>query len=281
MNRELSYLILGKNGQLGKEFCDFFQKRNYKYVAVGRSELDITDFELVENFISQNQADVIINCAAYNLVDLAEQEKDLCDLVNHLAVKNLARICNKSKIKLIHFSSDYVFSSNSNNPLKEDDTTKPLNYYGMSKLAGEREIRAISQDYLIFRVSWLYGEGKQNFVRKFIGWCKNNTELNIANDEVSIPTSTKFVVEQVIQSLKKDLKGLYHLVPNDSCSRFEFAQEIVKLRKIDVSLKPVSKEIFNLVAERSNFSVLDNSKVSKDLNLEFREWRDYLRDYFS
>ena len=111
----LNILVTGSNGQLGSELKSLSNDYKYSFFFTDRNSLDITNEEVIKSFVKENSIDTIINCAAYNLVDLAEQEKDLCDLVNHLAVKNLARICNKSKIKLIHFSSDYVFSSNSNN----------------------------------------------------------------------------------------------------------------------------------------------------------------------
>lgn len=268
-------LILGKDGQLGREFCRYCDKKNINYQAFSKAELDITDFSNVAKIIKIQRPKIIINCTAYNQVDLAEKNNKLAFQINELAVKNLAMLAKQYKIKLIHYSSDYVFDGTKKEGLYvEEDEPNPINQYGKSKLAGEIAIQEILDDFLIFRVSWVYGIGQQNFIYKLLKWSEKQDVLQIADDEVSVPTSTRTITHITWQVIEEELNGLYHLTNQGSCSRYEWAKEIFRIKNINKEIQPVSKDSFNLPAKRPGFSAMDSSKLGFDI----KNWQSELEE---
>ncbi len=254
-NKMIKYLVLGKNGQLGKAFEQYLHNNKQDFIAWGRKDVDVSNFLKIEKKISLINPQIIINCIAYNKVDDSEADNKEAFLINEKAVENLAKISKKINAKLVHYSTDYVFDGEKQDGYAEEDQTNPLNEYGKSKLAGEIALQNVLQDnYLIFRVSWLYGDGVQNFPKKVLEWAKNQETLQIADDEISCPTDTKFIVEKTIKALKNNKKGLFHLTKNNPMSRYEWAIEILLDNKIKI--KPVSQKIFNLPAKRGNFLYL-------------------------
>lgn len=277
----IKYLIIGSGGQLGKEFTKTIDKK--EFVAFSHKELDITNYENLSRIFEKYRPEIIINCSAYNLVDKAEGEKEKIYAfdVNSNGPRNLALLCDKYNSFLIHYSSDYVFDGKKNNCYVEEDEPNPLNEYGKSKLAGEEEIKNILKRYLIFRLSWVYGEGSQNFIYKLKKWTENNSTLKIADDEISAPTSTKTVVDITLRSLEKNIIGLYHLTNSKYCSRFEWAKFVLKELKLDNKIEAVSKDVFKLPAKRPNFSAMSNVKISKKLDVKIDDWRDALEFYIN
>jgi len=276
----LKYLILGKNGQLGKEFLKTLENQKKDVVGLSRLECDITNFDRLNHVLSQHKPDVVINCTAFNLVDDAEKQFWEAVKVNSIAVKNLAYLSNVYKFRLIHYSTDYVFDGKKENGLyTEDDVPNPLNEYGKSKLMGEIFLKEETENYLLFRVSWVYGEGKQNFIYKLLTWAKNNEYLKVAYNEVSVPTSTRTIVDITLKALDNDLRGMFHLTNSGYASRYEWAKEIFRIKKIDKFILPVSKEIFNLPAKRPDFSAMSNRKISQILNTEIPYWNEELNEF--
>ena len=271
----MKYLITGGRGQLANEFIKFFDGKGIDFVAFSKEELDITQFDHAYKIIKEIKPDVLINCAAYNLVDKAETDFRDTFKVNSVGVYNLALICKELKIRFVHYSTDYVFDGTKLRPYTEEDIPNPLNNYGKSKLLGEELVKQTMQDnFLIFRVSWVYGEGKQNFIYKLLQWAKEKEVLQIAFNEVSVPTYTGFIVEKTLKALEKDLTGLYHLVPRGYASRYEWAKLALKLFGINKVLIPVQKEIFKLPAKRPDFSAMDCGKIEKELGEEFDGWEE-------
>ncbi len=271
--------ITGKNGQLAKEFEKILTEKGINFYSFDKKELDITDANTVFSTLEKIKPDFLINCAAYNLVDKAEEEREKAFEVNAKGVENLAVWCAKNNCKLIHFGTDYVFDGKKKLPFTETDKPNPLNYYGKTKLEGEKKIKEILQDYLIFRVSWLYGKGKSNFIFKFQNWAKGRDELHIAEDEVSVPTWTKTVAETTLLALENNLQGLYHLCNSGYASRYEYAKEIADLLSLNIKIIPAKMSMFNLKAKRPNFSAMDNSLLAKTLNIEIPEWKKDLKKF--
>ncbi len=217
----MKYLILGSKGQLAKEFL---KKISDKIFAYDIDTLDIADENLLKRVIDFVKPDFIINCAAYNNVDKAEKDYQTAFRINAEAVKNMALFSKKYKTKVVHFSSDYVFPGKFEKvPYTEKDIPAPINKYGLTKLEGENLLKSISDNFLIFRVSWLYGDGTQNFPYKLLLWLKNKAEIKVSTDEISVPTPANFVANTVIKALKSDLKGAWHLCPSGFCSRYDWA----------------------------------------------------------
>ncbi|RMA93322.1 dTDP-4-dehydrorhamnose reductase [Hydrogenothermus marinus] len=276
----MKYLILGKDGQLSREFIKKLENKKENFKAFNHKECDISDLNKVLQVVDDYKPDIILNCAAYNLVDLAEKNFFDAYKTNALGVKNLLLASEKQNAFLITYSTDYVFDGTKENGLyTEEDETNPLNEYGKSKLTGEKWILESSYEkFLIFRTSWVYGEGKQNFIYKLLQWAKNNEYLKIAYDEISVPTSTKTIVEITLKAIENRLTGLYHLTNSGYASRYEWAKKVFDIKNINKFIKPVSSEIFNLPAKRPKFSAMSNEKIKYLLNIEIKNWEEELEE---
>ena len=270
-------LITGSKGQLGKEFVGYFQSKNIDFVAHDIDSLDITDKKAVLDVVNDTKIDVIINCAAYNNVDEAEKGDSFVYDVNANALKYISVIAKEKNILLVHYSSDYVFDGEKNQPYVETDPTNPLNEYGKSKLLGEQYIVESGCKNLIFRTSWVTGQGSQNFLYKLRSWVKEKEVLQIVNDEVSVPTFTFDIVKVTIEAIEKGVRGLYHLTNTGWCSRYELAKEFFKEEQI--TIEPVSIVTFKVVVKRPVYSKMCNEKISKDLGLEIPKWQKSLEKY--
>ncbi|HHG73662.1 MAG TPA: NAD(P)-dependent oxidoreductase, partial [Persephonella sp.] len=191
--------------------------------------------------------------------------------------------CKKYSSYLISYSTDYVFDGTKENGLyTEEDLPNPLNEYGKSKLTGEKWLLEENPEkYLIFRTSWVYGEGKQNFIHKLMQWAKDSDYLKIAYDEISVPTSTRTIVEVSLKAVDQGLTGLYHLTNTGYASRYEWAKKILQIRGIKKFIHPVSKDVFNLPAKRPDFSAMDNGKISRETKVEIKSWDEELETVLS
>ena len=276
----MRYLIAGRNGQLARAFIRLFEERAIDFNALDKSQLDITDSTSVSDIVDSYKPDVIINCAAYNLVDKAEQEREMAFAVNATGPELLARVAARRNAFLVHFSSDYVFDGRKENGLyTEDDTVNPLNEYGRSKLAGEGAVREEAAKSLVFRLSWVFGEGTQNFIHKLILWARSNEYLKIACDEFSVPTHTDTVAGVTLKALEQGVTGLYHLTNNGFCSRYEWAQAVFKELGINKFIRPVTSSFFNLPAKRPGFSAMSNAKLSGLLDIRIPSWEEGVRSF--
>jgi len=277
----MKYLIIGNKGQLGSEFEKRLALQNKNFVAVDIDKVDITDYQKLTDLFSFVKPGIVINCAAYNDVDGAETNTEQAFEVNAEAIKYLAYSAYKHHSFLIHFSSDYVFDGSKTSGMYiEKDETNPINQYGRSKLEGEKNLADELETYLLLRLSWVYGKGSQNFIYKLRNWAEGKDILKISEDEISIPTSAKTVVDVVMQSVSHGLDGLFHLTNSGYCSRYEWAKEIISLMGLKTRLEPVPQDFFKLPAKRPKFSAMSNSKISAELALEIQTWQAALSDFF-
>lgn len=275
----MRYLLTGAKGQLGREFIRTLNSSGEKFLALSRQELDIRSFSQVMDALRQFKPDVVINCSAYNQVDKAEDEFDEALSVNCIGVSNLAIACRETGAFLVHYSTDYVFDGEKQGLYTEDDTPNPLSKYALSKYLGEKQIEAILEKYLLFRTSWVYGEGTQNFLYKLTQWANTQEYLKIACDEFSVPTYTKTIVDVTLKALKEKLIGLFHLVCSGYASRYEWAKEYLRLKRIKKFIYPVSQIEFNLPAKRPRFSAMSNEKICKELNITISQWDEELKRF--
>lgn len=276
----MKYLITGKNGQLAQAFIKRFELLSIDFNAPDESQLDITNPKTVADAVAAHKPDIIVNCAAYNLVDKAEQDKDAAFAVNALGPGNLAQTAAKHKAILVHFGSDYVFDGLKENGLySESDPVNPLNEYGRSKLAGEQAVLEELDRCLVLRLSWVFGAGKQNFIYKLIEWAKSSEYLKIACDEFSVPTSADTVVDVTLKALKQGVTGQYHLTNSGFCSRYEWARLILNSLSIRKFIRPVNMDSFNLPARRPKFSAMSNRKLADLLNDPIPTWEEAVKSF--
>ncbi len=277
----MKYLIFGKNGQLGFAFCKYLDSKGKEFLALSKQECDICDLKAVLEVFESYRPNVVINCAAYNYVDKAESEFFNAYRVNAFGVRNLAFASSRFNCYLITYSTDYVFDGTKENGFyTEEDLPNPLNEYGKSKLTGEKWLLEEGiKNYLIFRTSWVYGRGKQNFIYKLTRWIREKDCLRVAYDEVSVPTSTDILVFFTLKAVEQGLVGLYHLVNSGCASRYEWAKKVFELMGVRKFIYPVSKEVFDLPAERPKFSAMSNVKLEKELCVEIRHWEEELERF--
>ena len=274
----MKILIAGGSGQLAKEFISEFKKRNITFFAPDEKIFDVTNKKNIEDVVCSYKPDIILNCSAYTNVEDAAENKKIAYLINKDAIGYLAEYAKKEKAKFIHFSTDYVFDGKKRTPYIETDSTNPLNEYGKSKLEGEKAALSY-ENSLVFRLSWLTGNGKQNFLYKLLGWTKKFNEINVSCDEVSVPTFAFDVVKYVIMATEKNLKGLYHLPNSGAASRYELATEFIKNMGINIKTNPVPMANFPTKAVRPSYSVMSNKKISKQLNVNIPDWKDSLKKF--
>jgi dTDP-4-dehydrorhamnose reductase len=272
----LKYLITGANGQLAREFVKKLQFSGANYFAVSREKLDITDEASVRSCFSHIKPDVVLNCAAYNFVDKAETDGESAMRVNAEAPELLARAAEKNRAFLVHFGTDYVFDGAKGAPYTESDSPNPLNFYGASKLEGEKRVLQFCTRSLILRLSWVYGPGRQNFVHKFLNWAASSDILKISENEISVPTSADLAADITLKAVRDGLLGRCHLVNSGYCSRFEWAGEIARLRGLKKTLIPVPMADFGMSAKRPAFSAMSNAFVARELAVEIPPWQDSL-----
>ena len=265
-------LITGAGGQLGTDFQRILTEKNIEFIAPDEKGCNITDRNSMSRILDEAQPGVLINCAAFNAVDDAEDSSNTAFLVNSEAPGILAELCSERKIFLVHYSSDYVFDGKKENLYTEEDVTNPLNVYGKSKLAGEEAVISSADDFLIFRLSWVFGPGKQNFLYKLSQWAQNNSVLKISADETSVPTYTGDIVEATLGSIDRGMRGLFHLVNSGYASRYELAKYFIKRAGYNNLVIPVPMNTFKTKAKRAGFSAMSNGNICRELNYNIPEW---------
>ncbi|MEI8011424.1 MAG: dTDP-4-dehydrorhamnose reductase [Candidatus Omnitrophota bacterium] len=276
----MKFVIFGAKGQLGREFQKKFMAENIPFAAADIDTCDIADPAAVSRLIGRERPSVVINCAAYNLVDKAEDDPVSAFKVNADAVRHMAAGCASGHVKLIHYGSDYVFNGRKGALYVETDATDPLNVYGQSKLAGEKNALAASPRHLVLRTSWVIGPGEQNFLFKLRQWAAKSDTLKISGDEISVPTFTATIVNCTLAAVKEDLTGLYHLTNSGCASRIDLARAFLDEAGIKgKELTPVPMASFGLKAARPVFAAMSNDAITKALGIDIPSWQDALRGY--
>ncbi len=275
----MKVVVTGANGQLGLGFQRELIRQGISFWGADHAACNIAKRTQVEQMLDAHKPSVLINCAAYNHVDEVETDKKAAFEVNSEAVKILAQACHARSIKFVHYSTDYVFDGKKGGLYTEDDATNPLNVYGLSKYEGEAAACAICADHLIFRTSWVYGDGKQNFLYKVSQWAKKNKEVRVCVDEVSIPTYVEDIVWGTLKALENGIAGLYHLTSSGHASRYEWARDFLKAAGIKTQLIPVPMSFFTSRAVRPLFSAMSNQKISKELGITFPSWQEGVEKY--
>ena len=290
----MNILITGGKGQLANEIKDILETGkseigsieikdvNAKFVDV--DELDITNIDAVRDYINEFKADVVINCAAFTNVDGCEVNMDAAFKVNALGARNLAIATEEIGAKLVHVSTDYVFSGVGTIPFKEFDKTEPKSAYGTTKLLGENYVREFSSKYYIVRTSWLYGYNGNNFVYTMIKLAKNNDSIKVVNDQRGNPTNANDLAYHILKLINTDEYGVYHCTGEGECSWYDFAKKIIELSGEDCVVNPCTSEEFakaatKQVANRPEYSSLDNMMLRCTVGNEMRNWEIAIEEF--
>jgi dTDP-4-dehydrorhamnose reductase len=270
----MKFIITGAKGQLAREFLKVLKNDGHKIKALDKEGLDVSDSHAVSEAVSYFKPDVVINCAAYNFVDKAEEDFETAFRVNALGPKNLASACKRYDSLLIHYSTDYIFDGTKEDFYTEQDKPNPINNYGRSKLEGEELLKGEMDNFLLFRVSWVFGEGKQNFLYKLKEWAEKQKVIKVVSDQISVPTYTEDIVRSTILAIKEGLRGVYHLTNSGYASRYEVARYFFERLGSDRLILPVSSDYFNTTVKRPYFSAMSNVSLSEGLMLNIPDWRD-------
>lgn len=280
-------LVNGSTGQLGNELLILSKSIDLpwlKFDFVSRYEWDICNSEQSQFIIDTYKPDYIIHTAAYTKVDLAENEKELCYKTNVEAPAQLASICNNRGIRMVHFSSDYVFFNRSLNiPIQEDAVKSPLGAYAQSKAIAEDKILSINPGALIIRTSWVYSSFGHNFVKTMLHLARQKKHLRIVNDQTGSPTYAANLAELVLEIIQHEqltgdhLTGIFHYCNTGATTWFEFAKEIFSQSNItEIEITPVSTAEYGAAAPRPAYSVLNCDKIRTRLNIYIPSWQDSL-----
>jgi dTDP-4-dehydrorhamnose reductase len=272
-------LIFGASGQLGRAFVKLLEAQRHAYRGIDKEGCDITDHDKVKEIVKENRPAIIINCAAYNDVDGADEASDLAYAVNTHAVANLAKVCQKNNVFLVHFSTDFVFDGEKNDFYTERDTPNPLSVYGRSKWEGEEAVRKNLAEYLLFRVSWVFGDGPQSMLRKIDALAKSGRIIRVTADRVSVPTYAEDIAGITLKAFKAGLKGLYHLTNTGYASRYELAKFYIEKVELDNMVLPVAAAYFKDKARRPYFSCMSYERLRKDLDTLIPSWEDAVVRY--
>jgi dTDP-4-dehydrorhamnose reductase len=280
----MKILVTGANGQLGSEIQLLAPKyKSWQFVFTDIDKIDLTDFQSVESILTLERPTYIINCAAFTNVDKAESDEKTAALINAEVPKSLAKLSKKIKYRLIHISTDYVFSGQHFLPYNEEDKTKPESIYGKTKLQGE--LNVLNQtDAIIIRTSWLYSKFGNNFVKTMLRLGAEKEKLGVVFDQIGSPTNaadlakailTIFTYTEEDQSWKS---GIYHFSNEGVASWYDFAVEIMKLGKRKCSVYPILTKEYPLPASRPAYSVLNKNKIKNTFNLTIPHWNDSLKE---
>jgi dTDP-4-dehydrorhamnose reductase len=259
-------VVFGRGGQLGVELVRVFGGRGYAVTGFDRNEVDVTDGSRVEMALAGLNADIVLNAAAYNMVDVAEREPHAAFLGNALAVRNIALACRQCDAKLVHFSTDYVFDGVTSTPYTENDPVHPLGAYAVSKLAGELYAQAYLSNPLIIRTSGVFGPGglntaRGNFVELMLRLAKSTQPIRVVEDHVASPTYAPALAERTADLVTLNASGVLHVGGGSPVSWYDYARLIFDTFGVNPSVHPTNEREYRTAARRPKYSALSNARM--------------------
>lgn len=289
----LKIMITGSRGQLGTELVRQLRNEHgaigalqdgYGAVeidAVDMGQLDITDHAAVTQYITESCPQIVFHCAAMTNVDGCEEDPGQAERVNGIAVKYIAQACEAVGAKLVFVSTDYVFSGDKGSPYTVDDPCVPQTAYGHSKWLGEQNALEYCSRTLVVRTAWLYGFHGKNFVKAVLWKARKTDAIDVVSDQYGNPTNAEDLACHMLMLASTERYGIYHCTGNGVCSRYEFAQEIVRLAKLACQVRPCTSAEYPQKAQRPAYSALDHSSLQAVVGDNMRPWQEALKDYIS
>ncbi len=274
------WMVTGAGGMVGTDLTGELLSRGEDVIAVGKSDLDITDSRHVESFVREKRPTIIVNCAGYARVDDAETNEKIATAINGSAVELLASAANRLDALFVHLSTDFVFDGTKRSPYEVNDPTAPLSAYGRSKLLGEFAATHATR-HLIIRTAWLFGANGPNFVEAIRNQIRKGTNpLRVVNDQRGRPTYTPHLANAIIRLARNDgARGIVHYADEDEATWYDFASAIVEELGVDTAVTPVSTDEFPRPARRPAYSVLSTERYERLTGVKPESWREGLRDY--
>ena len=275
----MNILITGANGQLGNEvklLADTYPNHIFHFTDV--QELDICNEQAVNDYVEQQEIDLIVNCAAYTAVDKAEDDVTFCDKLNHIAPGYLAHAAQKRGAAMIQVSTDYVFNGNTYIPYVETDATFPESVYGSTKLAGEEAVLKGCERSMVIRTSWLYSTFGNNFVKTMLRLGRERDKLGVIFDQVGTPTNARDLALAIFAAIEKGVvPGVYHFSNEGVCSWYDFTVAIHRIAGINgCQVLPLHTADYPTKAKRPRYSVLDKTKIKETYAIEIPHWEESL-----
>ena len=280
--------LIGATGQLGSDLLPRLQAAGHDARPLGHADIEITNAENSAAILEALQPELVVNTAAYNLVDKAEDESEAALAVNGLGPHQLARLCARHDWRLMHISTDYVFGDlnrDAPTPWTEEDQTIPCGRYGLSKLTGEKFVQANCSKHFVVRTCGLYGlaalrgGGKGNFVETMLRLGRDRKQLRVVDDQLCTPTSTADLADALVKLIATNAFGLYHATNAGNMTWCQFAREIFRLAQLDVEVIPITTAEFGAKAKRPTYSVLDCHKLGSVIGGPLPDWHDALARY--
>jgi dTDP-4-dehydrorhamnose reductase len=277
-------VVFGSGGQLGLELVREFERRGCHVVGFERSAVDISDGPRVERTLAQVDPGIVLNAAAYNQVDVAENEPLAAFQANALAVRNIAMACRQVDARLVHYSTDYVFDGTLGRPYTEEDHPHPTGAYAVSKLAGELYAQAYLDNALIIRTSGVFGPGglrtaRGNFIETMLRQAASGRTIRVVQDHVASPTYAPYLASRTADLVERQLDGVFHIGGGQPISWFEYARMILRLAGAQADLQPTDERQYRTPARRPKFSALANAKMEAAGLAAMPPLEDAVRDY--
>jgi dTDP-4-dehydrorhamnose reductase len=272
-------LITGAAGQLGSDVVSEYGRRGVECMGIDIAELNITDTDAVSAFLRLHKPACVIHCAAYTAVDRAEDEKELCMRVNADGTENLARACHAIGAEMLYISTDYVFDGDGDAPFETDDPKAPLSVYGESKFAGEMVVLRNLMKYYIVRISWVFGQNGNNFVKTMLKLASGRNIINVVNDQYGSPTYTPDLADLLCDIALSGKYGVYHATNEGICSWAEFADEIMRQSGSGCKINPIPTSEYPTKAVRPSNSRMSKASLDSAGFTRLPDWKDALRRY--
>tara|TARA_A100001011_G_scaffold37925_1_gene35934 strand:- start:55 stop:906 length:852 start_codon:yes stop_codon:yes gene_type:complete len=276
-------LVTGSNGQLGKTIQSIVKNKS-EFIFTDINSLDITKKKEIELFIKSYDINCVVNCAAYTNVDQAEIEKEKADELNCNAVKNLVEVSETYKLRLIHISTDYVYNGIDKSAITEYEYVNPQNYYGVSKLNGEKHIENSISESIVIRTSWLYSSFGKNFVKTIIKKSKDKDLLKIVGDQYGCPTNANDLADAIVRIVKSkdridEKSKIYNFSNLGFTSWFEFANVIAREINFNCSLEEIKTDEISQLSKRPKFTITNKTKIISAFNLKIPHWKESLKKF--
>jgi dTDP-4-dehydrorhamnose reductase len=281
----MKIVIIGGSGRLGAALVRAFRE-SFAVTPLSHAEIDLGDFDEVQQRLAPLEADVVINCSAMTNVDLCEEQKEEAFRINSSAPGLLAQICDDKGARFIHFSTDYVFDGKKTTPYTEEEKAEPLSVYGESKREGEENVLGVNERHLVIRVSWVFGPERPSFIDNVINRARENPTVEAVADKFSTPTYTRDVAAMLPRFFAPEVGGILHFANEGECSWQQYAQHALDIcHEVGVTLRTHTVEPLQLssmhtfVAKRPVYTVLSTARYAEIFGEKPRSWRDAVAEY--